>query len=47
MQQFMPENPVLVESIVSTDMAKSNRKAYDVELVEVPSTGFGILVSRC
>ena len=31
----MPENPVLVESIVSTDMAKAIAKAYDVELVEV------------
>ena len=35
----MPENPVLVESIVSTDMAKAIAKAYDVELVEV-LTGF-------
>ena len=26
----MPENPVLVESIVSTDMAKAIAKAYDV-----------------
>ena len=34
-----PENPVLVESIVSTDMAKAIAKAYDVELVEV-LTGF-------
>ena len=35
----MPENPVLVESIVSTDMAKAIAKAYDVQLVEV-LTGF-------
>ena len=35
----MPENPVLVESIVSTDMAKAIAAAYDVELVEV-LTGF-------
>jgi phosphoglucomutase len=35
----MPENPVLVESIVSTDMAKAIAAAYQVELVEV-LTGF-------
>lgn len=35
----MPKNPVLVESIVSTDMAKAIAAAYDVELVEV-LTGF-------
>ena len=35
----MPENPVLVESIVSTDMAKAIAAAYGVELVEV-LTGF-------
>jgi phosphoglucomutase len=35
----MPENPALVESIVSTDLAKAIAKAYNVELVEV-LTGF-------
>ena len=35
----MPENPALVESIVSTDMAKAIAKAYGVELIEV-LTGF-------
>ena len=35
----MPENPVLVESIVSTDMAKAIAKAYNVALIEV-LTGF-------
>ena len=35
----MPVNPVLVESIVSTDMAKAIAAAYGVELVEV-LTGF-------
>lgn len=35
----MPENPALVESIVSTDMAKAIAAAYGVELVEV-LTGF-------
>lgn len=35
----MPKNPVLVESIVSTDMAKAIAAAYGVELVEV-LTGF-------
>ena len=35
----MPENPALVETIVTTDMAKAIAKAYDVELVEV-LTGF-------
>ena len=35
----MPENPVLVESIVSTDMAKAIAKAYGVKLIEV-LTGF-------
>ena len=35
----MPENPALVESIVSTDMAKAIAAAYDVELIEV-LTGF-------
>ena len=35
----MPKNPVLVESIVSTDMAKAIAAAYNVELVEV-LTGF-------
>ena len=35
----MPENPALVESIVSTDMAKAIAAAYNVELIEV-LTGF-------
>ncbi|MBQ6441345.1 MAG: phospho-sugar mutase [Lachnospiraceae bacterium] len=35
----MPENPVLIETIVTTDMAKVIAKAYDVKLVEV-LTGF-------
>lgn len=35
----LPEHPVLVESIVSTDMAKAVAAAYGVELVEV-LTGF-------
>lgn len=35
----LPENPALVESIVSTDMAKAIAAAYDVELIEV-LTGF-------
>ena len=35
----LPENPALVESIVSTDMAKAIATAYDVELIEV-LTGF-------
>ncbi|MDD6504960.1 MAG: phospho-sugar mutase [Lachnospiraceae bacterium] len=35
----MPKNPALVESIVSTDMAKAIAEAYDVELIEV-LTGF-------
>lgn len=35
----MPENPALVESIVSTDMAKAIAAAYGVELIEV-LTGF-------
>jgi phosphoglucomutase len=35
----MPQNPALVESIVSTDLAKAIAKAYNVELVEV-LTGF-------
>ncbi|WP_027422385.1 phospho-sugar mutase [Lachnobacterium bovis] len=36
---IMPENPALVESIVTTDMAKAIAKAYDVKLIEV-LTGF-------
>lgn len=35
----MPENPVLVETIVTTDMAKRIAKDYDVKLIEV-LTGF-------
>ena len=35
----MPKNPALVESIVSTDMAKAIAAAYGVELIEV-LTGF-------
>ncbi|MBO5657431.1 MAG: phospho-sugar mutase, partial [Agathobacter sp.] len=35
----MPTNPVLVESIVTTDMLKAIAKAYDAELVET-LTGF-------
>ena len=35
----MPENPAMVESIVTTDMAKAIAVAYDVELIEV-LTGF-------
>ncbi|SER46662.1 phospho-sugar mutase [Lachnobacterium bovis] len=36
---IMPENPALVESIVTTDMAKAIAKAYNVKLIEV-LTGF-------
>lgn len=35
----MPENPALVETIVTTDMAKVIAEAYDVKLIEV-LTGF-------
>ncbi|MBR4026615.1 MAG: phospho-sugar mutase [Lachnospiraceae bacterium] len=35
----MPENPALIESIVTTDMAKAIAAAYNVELMEV-LTGF-------
>ena len=35
----MPENPALVETIVTTDMAKAMAKEYDIALVEV-LTGF-------
>ena len=35
----LPENPALVESIVTTDMLKAIAKAYDAELVET-LTGF-------
>lgn len=35
----MPKNPALVETIVTTDMAKAIAKAYDVKLIEV-LTGF-------
>ena len=35
----MPKNPVLLESVVSTDLAKAIADAYNVELVEV-LTGF-------
>lgn len=35
----MPENPALVETIVTTDMAKAIAKRYNVELIEV-LTGF-------
>ena len=35
----MPENPALVETIVTTDMAKPMAKAYGVDLIEV-LTGF-------
>uniref|UniRef100_UPI004056E885 phospho-sugar mutase n=1 Tax=Agathobacter sp. TaxID=2021311 RepID=UPI004056E885 len=35
----MPKNPVLIESIVTTDMAKAIAAAYNVELMEV-LTGF-------
>lgn len=35
----MPENPALIESIVTTDMAKAIAKEYDVEMIEV-LTGF-------
>jgi len=35
----MPEHPALVETIVTTDMAKAVAKAYDVALIEV-LTGF-------
>ena len=35
----MPENPALVETIVTTDMAKAIAKAYGVTLIEV-LTGF-------
>ncbi len=36
---IMPENPALIESIVTTDMAKAIAAAYDVKLIEV-LTGF-------
>ena len=36
---LLPENPALVESIVSTDMAKAIASAYGVKLIEV-LTGF-------
>lgn len=36
---IMPENPALIESIVTTDMAKAIAKAYNVKLIEV-LTGF-------
>lgn len=35
----MPSNPALVETIVTTDMAKAVAKSYDVKLIEV-LTGF-------
>lgn len=35
----MPEKPALVETIVTTDMAKAIAKAYGVHLIEV-LTGF-------
>ncbi len=35
----MPENPALVETIVTTDMAKAIAKEYDIALIEV-LTGF-------
>ncbi len=35
----MPENPALIETIVTTDMAKEIAKAYNVRLIEV-LTGF-------
>lgn len=35
----MPKNPALVETIVTTDMAKAIAEAYDVKLIEV-LTGF-------
>ncbi|MCC6095637.1 MAG: phospho-sugar mutase [Eubacterium sp.] len=35
----MPDHPALVETIVTTDMAKPMAKAYDVDLIEV-LTGF-------
>lgn len=35
----MPENPALIETIVTTDMAKAIAKEYDVRLIEV-LTGF-------
>ena len=35
----MPENPALIETIVTTDMAKAIAKAYNVRLIEV-LTGF-------
>lgn len=35
----MPKNPALVETIVTTDMAKAIAKAYGVKLIEV-LTGF-------
>lgn len=35
----MPKNPALIESVVTTDMAKAIAAAYDVELIEV-LTGF-------
>ncbi|MBT9669240.1 phospho-sugar mutase, partial [Roseburia hominis] len=37
----MPENPALVETIVTTDMAKAIAAAYNVKLIEV-LTGFGL-----
>lgn len=36
---IMPENPALIESIVTTDMAKAIAKTYNVKLIEV-LTGF-------
>lgn len=36
---IMPENPALVETIVTTDMAKAIAKDYGVKLIEV-LTGF-------
>ena len=35
----MPKNPALVETIVTTDMAKAIAKSYGVKLIEV-LTGF-------
>ncbi len=37
--QTMPENPALIETIVTTDMAKAIAEAYNVKLIEV-LTGF-------
>ena len=45
----MPKNPALVETIVTTDMAKAIAKAYGVKLIEV-LTGFKyclLYTSRC